>query len=248
MTKTTDAFAHHPELRDQIAPSETSMFRTFSIDNVIRQHPEMERFRPWAHSDAKREAIRAETLRNHQGDLWVFAYGSLMWDPALRFQDVRRVRAQDHARRFILKDEKGGRGTEDAPGLMAALDDGAGCDGLAYRIAADAVETETEILFRREMIGPGYLARFIPVSMGGTALKALTFVADHGSDEMVPDIARPDQIRWIATGAGFLGTSYDYLSNILSQLTRLGIDDRDCRALLHDVDAYRGVIATSEVE
>ncbi len=56
------------------------------------------------HSDATREALRAEALDVHEGDLLVFAYGSLIWDPALDFAEVRRARAPDHARRFILVD------------------------------------------------------------------------------------------------------------------------------------------------
>ena len=63
--------------------------------------------------------------------------------------------APHHARRFILEDTYGGRGTVEAPGLMAALDTGAGCHGLCYRIAAEAVEHETEILFSPRVDGSG---------------------------------------------------------------------------------------------
>jgi cation transport protein ChaC len=91
MTDMLDPFVHHPELRDRIACSESSFFRDFNLDDLIKQRPEMEQFRHWAHTDAERDAIRAKALANHTGDLWIFAYGSLMWDPALRFQEVRRV-------------------------------------------------------------------------------------------------------------------------------------------------------------
>lgn len=238
MTQAPDPFLHHPELRARVACSESSFFRNFNLDDLLKMHPQLEPFRPFAHSDEEREAIRSEILGPHRGELWVFAYGSLMWDPALRFQEVRRVFAPAHARRFILKDDKGGRGSQDAPGLMAALDSGSGCEGLAYRIAEHDVEVETEILFRREMIAPGYVPTFIPVQIDNREIEVLAFLADHSAPTIEPDISRSDQVRWIATGAGFLGTSRDYLMQIVQQLTLLGISDRDCAALLRDVDAH----------
>lgn len=238
MTETSDPFAHHPELRTRIADAETSFFRGFSVERELAQNPDMEAFRLWVHTDAQREAIRAEALARHNGDLWVFAYGSLMWDPALRFAEVRRARVNGYERRFILKDDRGGRGSPEAPGLFAALDPGAGCEGLAFRIAAEAVDTETEILFRREVIGPGYVPGFVPIRFGQTRASALSFLADHDCPDVCSEITREDQIRYIATGAGTLGTSRDYLANIVDHFTHLGIEDEHCAGLLRDVDAF----------
>jgi hypothetical protein len=151
---TPDPFRHHPGLRGKIKPAAESFFRDFTTD-VIREMAEArgghDTF-PF-HPDTVREAIRAEALKGHAGDLLVFAYGSLIWDPALDFCEVRRAHAPQHARRFILVDTYGGRGTAEKPGLMAALDDGEGCDGLVFRIASEKVETETEILFRVKRLG-----------------------------------------------------------------------------------------------
>ncbi|MDG4647396.1 gamma-glutamylcyclotransferase [Roseibacterium sp. SDUM158017] len=233
-----DPFRHHPNLREKVKPFETSFFRTISTAKVCetmtaRGIPITFPF----HSDETREAIRAEALAGHEGDLLVFAYGSLIWDPALDFAEVRRARAPHHARRFILVDRYGGRGTEAAPGLMAALDDGDGCDGLVFRIEAAKVEAETEILFRREMIGPGYLPRFVPVIADGQEGPALTFLADHDDPMMEPGITRAEQIRYLATGEGFLGTSADYLRNVVSHLHEMAIPDPDLDALLAEAEA-----------
>lgn len=236
--KMTDPFAHHPELRDLIADPQTSFFRNFSIERVIEQFPQMEAHRDWPYTDMQRETLRNAALSGHSGDLWVFGYGSLMWDPALCFAEVRHAQAAGYARRMILVDWRGGRGTEDAPGLMAALDDGLGCDGLAYRIAADAVDCETEVLFRREMIAPGYHARFIEVMLDDGPVRALVFVADHSVPDIQAELSRNDQIRLIATGSGFLGSSRDYLANIVERFEALGIHDEDCVSLLRSVDAH----------
>ena len=239
MTLDDDAFAHHPELRGKIDDPMTSFMRGISVDMLLELHPELEGAREWTHSDEEREATRKEALTGREGqDLWIFAYGSLMWDPAIRFSEIRRVTVDGYGRRFILLDNKGGRGCEQAPGLMAALDHGPGCEGLAFRVAAPDVEAETEILWRREMIGPGYEPRFVMANLDGTDVEMLTFVADHQTDTMCGDLTWKDQVRFIATGYGFLGTSRDYLEKIVSQLELLNISDPDCERLWKDVQGY----------
>ncbi len=233
-----DPFAHHPELRALIREPELSFFRTFSVETIL---PELEsRGLPvdWWYSDAEREALREAALAGRgESPLWVFAYGSLMWDPAFRFTDLRRAFAPHHARRFILRDSYGGRGTPEAPGLMAALDDGAGCEGLAFLIPAEAVETETEILWRREQIGPAYHARFIELELSDSRINALAFVADHSCEDVMPDLSHAEQVRILATGAGFMGTSHDYLANVARHFAALGIDDPEVTRLLRDTEA-----------
>ena len=240
MTGAPDPFRHHPGLRDKVKPFAESFFRTITADKVrdlIAAKGIVSDF-PF-HDDATREALRADALCGHEGDLLIFAYGSLIWDPALDFAEIRRAHAPHHARRFILVDIHGGRGTTKAPGIMAALDDGPGCDGIVFRIEAAKVDRETEILFRREMIGPGYLARFVPVLIDGIEARALTFLADHHDPLMRPDITRADQIRYAATGSGFLGTSFDYLQNVVGHLHDMGIPDPDLDALLAQARAAR---------
>lgn len=243
MSDTPDPFAHHPELRGRIADPETSFFRTLDIEAELAREPAL---RDWVYSDCRRKAIRAEALADHAGDLWIFGYGSLMWDPALRFAEVRRAHVAGHARRLILVDTRGGRGTKEAPGLFATLDAGEGCEGLAFRIAAADVEAETEILFRREMIAPGYLARFIPARIGEADIRVLTFVADHDVPDIRPDLTHEEQVRYVAHGAGDLGTSREYLANIVGHFTHLGITDAHCSDLLRAVDAYLATLTEQE--
>lgn len=236
----TDPFAHHPELRDKIVDaSEAEFYRAFSVETVFGDRPDLKWVADQMYSDDVREAKRAEVLAEHEGDLWVFAYGSLMWNPALYFAEVRRAHVPGYARQFTLMDIYGGRGTREVPGLQAALDAGGGCDGLAFRIEAARVEEETEVLFRREMIGPGYLAVFVEAQIGAERVPALTFVADHATDIIDADLGFDDQVRMIATGEGFLGTSYEYLANVVRNLRALGIRDTACEALLSAVEAAR---------
>jgi len=239
---TPDPFAHHPELRDRIEdPAAATFFRTLNVETLFADKPELHWALELLYGDATREEMRRAALADHAGgDLWIFAYGSLMWNPALHFTDVRRARVTGFARRFILEDIYGGRGTREQPGLMAALDTGEACDGLVFRIAAADIETETEILWRRECFGPGYLPTFVTADLGDGTVRALTFLADHGTDAIRADLSFEDQVAMIATGTGFLGSSRDYLANLVAHFAALGIDDADCTTLLDAVDRHPG--------
>lgn len=238
ITLEQDPFHHHPELRSVIADPQTSFFRTFTI-SVLAEKLQEFGVPQWWHSDEAREAMRRQTLSGHQNkDLWVFAYGSLMWDPAFEFAEVRRAYLPGYTRQFILKDIYGARGTADAPGLMAALDKGSGCEGLAFRITRDKVEKETEVLWRRELVGPAYVATFAEAQVGSHQITALTFVADHSAELIDPTLSREEQARFIATGIGFAGSSMDYLRNIQRKFAVLNVTDEEVDALLREAQAY----------
>ncbi len=239
MPPPSSAFARHPELEGKITDPHASFFRNFDISTVFAERPEFQWVLKELRSDVEREETRARMLAQcGDGDLWVFAYGSLMWDPAVHFAEVRRARIPGYERRFILKHTYGARGTPEAPGLMAALDDGECCDGLLFLIAARDIETETEILWRREMVGYAYEPRFVTATLDEGSVTALAFVANHASKLIRPDLSREEQIRFLAGGSGFLGSSREYLSNIVRQFAALGVVDEDCSALLREVEDY----------
>ncbi len=244
MPPSFSAFTHHPELEGQITDPKASFFRNFSIADVFAEKPELQWVLKELRSDSEREASRAQTLADHRGgDLWVFAYGSLMWDPAFHFTEVRRATVSGYKRCFVLKHTYGARGTPETPGLMAALDHGESsrgdcCEGLVFRIAAQDIEKETEILWRREMVGHAYTPHFVTAVIEDQAITALAFVANHASKVICPDLTREEQIRFVANGKGFLGTSKEYLSNIVRQFDALGVVDEDCTALLQEVEDY----------
>jgi cation transport protein ChaC len=239
MRPASDPFVHHPVLRDRILEPEKSDFRTFdpsSLDEHMRAQGMPE---DWRYSDERREAIRRDALAGRLGsDIWVFAYGSLMWNPGFLFEEIRRGRALGYQRAFCLYDIRGARGTRDRPGLMAALDEGDHCNGLAFRIAADIADRETEIIFRREMLAGSYIPAFVPVETDHGRVEALTFVANHASDFIRADITHEERVRFIATGTGRLGSSREYLENLAGHFEALNIDDPHVFGLLEEVRAY----------
>ncbi|WP_167644504.1 gamma-glutamylcyclotransferase [Mameliella alba] len=236
---TNDPFRHHPGLRALIKPREDSFFADFHVDKAIEIGKQHGRATDWILTEAEIEADRAEALAGRMDrDLWVFAYGSLMWDPAVRFTEVRRGFAPGAERRFILFDINGARGTEDQPGLMAALDAGQGCHGLIFRIAARDVPDETRSLWHRERLGEAYLPRFISVETDHGTEEALAFLANHAAGNIRGDLRHDEQVRLIATGEGFLGTSREYLENLAAHFEEMKIEDAEVTRLVTDVRAY----------
>jgi cation transport protein ChaC len=239
MNAAADPFSFHPDLRDKISDPLTSPSRTLTTAKLAAISKERGLPLDWWYSDSEREADRIKVLAGlRNADLWVFGYGSLMWDPAFRFEEVRRAHVTGYARRFILKDIYGGRGTVDAPGLMVALDKGPGCDGLAFRISLENTDVETEALWRRERIGPAYTPVFVETILANSRVTALTFVADHEADLIDASLTRAKQIEYCATGTGFMGSSLDYLKNIHRQFVTLGIQDEEVAELLRETEAY----------
>lgn len=220
-----DPFRHHPGLRGQIKPASDSYFRSLDVAEVDRRAVANGMDPNWRTPCEVREADRKAFLADRPGgDLWVFGFGSLMWDPSIDFIEVRRAHGRGYQRSFCLWDE-GGRGSVANPALMLAIVEGGGCDGLAFRIAADAIEDETFILFRRELIASAYRPVWLGLSTDHGPVTALSFAANIGHERIRPDLPMDQQARMIATAQGFLGTSFDYLNDVHRHLALLGVED-----------------------
>jgi cation transport protein ChaC len=221
-----EAFVHVPALVGAIIEPETSFYR-FSrerlaeFDRVARENGYPAH---WRLTDEEREATRAAVLARRGADLWVFAYGSLMWDPGVHVVEIRRATLAGFHRSFCLK-SKIGRGSAERPALMAALDRGGACQGLALRIPADHVDRETEILWMREMLSGSYVPTFVALQTPqGCIDEAVTFVINRQSDRYV-ELDAEETARLVATGRGIRGTSLEYLENLADRLELLGLSD-----------------------
>ena len=232
MLLSPDAFIHVPMLAGKIVEPEKSTFRVSlaTFEDWDRRAAAAGYGANWRRSHEDREATRRTALAdrlNH--DLWVFAYGSLMWDPAIRIVEIRRATLEGFHRRFCLKAEIG-RGSKSDPALMAALDLGGVCHGLAFRIPANAVDHETEILWMREMIGDAYRPLFRKVLTPQGSIEALAFVMDRTSPRFA-DLGAAQAAAIIASGTGVLGTNLEYFDNLADHIAALGIEDNVFEAI-----------------
>ncbi len=196
----------------------------------------------WRRSDESRDASRRETLRDRWGqDIWVFGYGSLMWDPAFRFAEVRRATLTGYHRRFCLRSEVG-RGTPEKPGLMAGLDLGGVCNGLVFRVEADRLEEESHYIWRREMLLRSYAPEFLPMETGQGAVEAMAFVVNRDNPLLLPPMDLAETARRIAQAEGYLGPNIDYLENLASAFEVLGMEDEELFRLRDLARQYRAAL------
>ena len=231
-----DAYRHMPDLLGRVQDPMTSRFRQMEQWIAELDAVEAEAGRDpaaWRWTEAEREACRRDLLRGREGeDLWVFGYGSLIWDPAVKVAEFRRARLEGFRRSFCMRLE-GGRGSPECPGLMAALDadPGHACEGVAMRLPAEIADEETRIMWMREMITGAYIPAFLPVQTPQGEVEAICFLADRANDRFV-FLPRPERAQRIATAEGRLGTNREYLENLLESLHALGIEDPEMVELL----------------
>lgn len=178
-------------------------------------------------SEAQLQESLSQILLQHQPnfDIWVFAYGSLIWNPIFKFAEQRIGTIYGWHRRFCLWVPQG-RGTPENRGLVLGLDNGGSCRGIAYRIAAADISSELPLLWRREMIVGSYIPRWVRVRNGTQQLPAITFVINRQHRAYAGKISSSTTINSIATASGELGSCADYLIQTVNGLMKVGIKDK----------------------
>jgi cation transport protein ChaC len=183
-------------------------------------------------SEAELKASLAATLakRPDGAAVWLFGYGSLIWNPAFHFVEARLGTIRGFHRRFCLWTHLG-RGTPERPGLTLGLDRGGACRGVIFRIAASEVAAELDIVWRREMVSGSYAPRWVEVATEAGPVPAIAFVINHAHPRYAGLLPDATVIETIAAAAGRLGPCADYLFNTVAHLDALGIADRPLRRL-----------------
>jgi cation transport protein ChaC len=177
-------------------------------------------------SDAEMAATLAETLaaRPSGAPVWVFGYGSLMWNPSFHFAAQRRATLQGWQRRFCMW-LRAGRASAEHPGLMLALDRGGHTDGVAFRLAAGTEEQELRLVWMREMAAVGYLAQWVTLHTAEGPVAAITFVADRAQDTYADGLDDAESAARIAEATGPLGSCAEYLMQTVEHLDGMGLQD-----------------------
>lgn len=171
-------------------------------------------------------------------DLWIFGYGSLMWNPGFPYQEsVAGVVNGFHRSLCILSTHY--RGTPDNPGLVLGLDQGGSCCGRAFLVAAEHVASTVAYLDEREQVTKVYCPRFVEVTLSdGRRVQGYTFVVRHEHVQYV-HLSVDEQARLVAHGAGERGTALEYLASTVEHIDALGIQDTQLHHVLSRAKALQ---------
>lgn len=171
---------------------------------------------------------------NARTDLWLFAYGSLMWNPSFPFRDRVSAHIFGYHRSFCLW-SRINRGTPENPGLVLALTRGGSCRGFAYRIARNQIGSVMPALWQREMLYGSYRPSWLPCHLPDRVVPALAFVINPLTSGFTGKMGEVNRVRCIAKAAGRYGTAAEYLFRTVESLDALGIVDGKLHALAEKV-------------
>lgn len=170
------------------------------------------------------------------GDLWVFGYGSLMWDPGFEYQRAAPALLRGYHRAFCVYSVRY-RGTPEQPGLVLGLERGGACRGMAFLVHAAQVSKVIKQLWAREMPRNVYRPRVLNVEVERGRVSALAFVADPAHESYAGRLPLEDIAATIADCSGARGPNIDYLAKTLRHLDELGIRERRLHQVLLAVQA-----------
>lgn len=178
-------------------------------------------------ADYEREVARILAGRPATGEVWAFAYGSLIWSPACEAVEDRVGTALGWHRSFCLGWNTVFRGSAKRPGLMLALDRGGSCKGIVLRLPPHAIEENLARLVRREMpFTPSPIpARWVAVRTAKGTLRAIAFPIDRTSGRYVGGLSLEAVADALAVAAGERGSMADYLCSTVAHLEERGIHD-----------------------
>jgi cation transport protein ChaC len=198
-------------------------------------------------SEAERMAsLHCSMQSRPPGDVWLFCYGSLIWNPTIHSVERRTARIDGWHRAFCLSTEAG-RGSREAPGLVLGLEEGGSCLGVALRIDEAVVSSELALLWRREMLTGAYVPQWVPLldAEGRSFGTGLAFTVNRDGAHYDGGLDDAEVVRRLATASGTLGSAADYLFRTCDGLRLAGIPDAALERLAAGVRAEQAATAAS---
>jgi glutathione-specific gamma-glutamylcyclotransferase len=178
---------------------------------------------------------KTEGTTFYSAGFWVFAYGSLMWDPDFIFDEQHPACLRGWSRRLCVYSHVY-RGTPEHPGLVLGLDEGGTCDGMAFHIPAPHAAVSLGRLRAREMVSNVYDERIASIDLdNGSQVEALIYTADRHHAQYAGALPAARQLSFIRSASGSAGTSRDYVLNTWRHLQHRGIADPGLDALAREL-------------
>ncbi|RLM18914.1 transporter [Brenneria alni] len=174
-------------------------------------------------------------LRPDHSPVWVFGYGSLMWNPVFDAEEACLATLYDWHRAFCLRLTVG-RGTVSRPGRMLALKPGGKTTGLAFRLPESSLREDLELLWKREMLTGCYRPLWSELhQQNGDTVTALVFVSEPEHPLIEEDTCIQRVAPLIAQASGPLGTNAQYLFALEKELKNYGMADEGLSELAQQV-------------
>ena len=198
---------------------------------------------PACYADGSRRALSTALARlallmktaieQNGGDLWVFAYGSLMWRPGFAYLERRPARLVG-AHRALCVYSFVHRGTPETPGLVLGLDRGGNCRGIAYRVAEDERTATIDYLRAREQVTMVYRETTRSVWLDDDPqqrVAALCYVVDRGHEQYAGRLTLDQQLHHVRQGHGRAGPNREYVLAAVKEIEAQGYRDRELHLL-----------------
>ena len=177
----------------------------------------------------------------HSHDLWVFAYGSLLWNPGFPRLESLPARVRGYHRSLCVYSHVH-RGTPERPGLVLGLDRGGSCRGLAYRVAAKDADATLAYLRAREQVTAVYVEARLPVELDdGRTIRSIAYVVDRNHYQYAGRLPTDDIVRHVVGGNGASGPNVDYVLASHAHLRDMGIRDHTLDEVVARLDAARAM-------
>ncbi len=190
-----------------------------AMQTLLRAHM------PWAWSEVQlKESLDSTLERAPGGDIWLFAYGSLIWNPLVPVAEERVAKVHGLHRAFCVWTELG-RGSPGQPGLVLGLDRGGVCQGVVLRLERHHAREELAMVWRREMVTGAYRPTWVKARTGQGAVHAIAFVVDRLKESYAGRLGEDAVFGVVRKAAGFLGPCTDYLGQTVAGLATRGISD-----------------------
>ena len=172
---------------------------------------------------------------NLEKGVWVFGYGSLMWNPDFKLAEKITGIVKGYRRSLCLKSMVY-RGTRDFYGLVFGLDKGVSCQGMAYRIAEKDIHSEMLKIWDREMFAGTYIPTWVNVNTKKGDISAVTFVINHEHKHYLPNLGLEVIAERVARAEGNCGSCHDYVKNTVKCLHLHGLRDHALEDLLRLIE------------
>ncbi len=170
---------------------------------------------------------------NGQKNVWVLAYGSLLWDPGFTALRCVPVVVSGWRRSFCLYSYEY-RGTIECPGLVLGIEEGGYVESMALEVAAQNACEVMGYLWDREMITRAYIpcVVFADRSDKQEQLMCHSFAISSSHHQYAGSLSVDEKLEIILQAEGKSGPNIIYLLNTAKQLKKYSIKDPEIIEML----------------